>query len=189
MERVYKAIEKLMSEKDRVIVAIDGMCGSGKTTFSKHLEEKYDATVFQMDWFYLPIEQKTPERMSEPGCNVDYDRVLSEIHEKLDQDKVSYKRYSDITLEYYPMEKELKKLVIIEGAYSMRPEFRKYYDLKIFLGIDPSHQIERLTKREGIEGVKDYIKKWIPLENEYIDHYNLKEACDVVLEAQDAALF
>ncbi|XMB86323.1 NB-ARC domain-containing protein [Mycoplasmatota bacterium WC44] len=184
MKEVYSAIEKLMSEKKRVVVAIDGMCGSGKTTLSKHLKEKYNGTIFQMDWFFLPIEKKTPERMSEPGCNVDYDRVIEEIHEKLSQDVIEFKRYSDTTLEYYPEKEVLTDLIIIEGAYSMRPEFRKFYDLTIFYGIDPEFQIRRLSHREG-EGVIDYIEKWIPLENEYIEYFNIKDHCDIVLAANN----
>ncbi len=185
MNRVFKKIEKLMSEKEKVVVAIDGMCGSGKTTFSKHLEEKYNATVIQMDWFFLPIEQKTKERMSEPGCNVDYVRVKEEIFEKLNQDTIRFRRYSDITLKYYPMGKKVNRLIIIEGAYAMRPEFREYYDFMIFSNIDSELQVKRLTKREGIDGVKSYINQWIPLENEYINYFNLRDQADIILEASD----
>ena len=63
----------------------------------------------------------------------------------------------------------------------MRPEFREYYNLKVFSNASRELQIERLTKREG-EYVKEYIDLWMPLENKYIKYFNLKEICDIIID-------
>jgi uridine kinase len=46
------AIDRLL-QQDRVIVAIDGKCTSGKTTLASRLAEIYDCNVFHMDDFFL----------------------------------------------------------------------------------------------------------------------------------------
>jgi len=185
VDELYGKIERLLSEKKRVIIGIDGMCGSGKTTFSRFLKERYNATLIQMDYFFLPISEKTKKRMDEPGGNVDYVRVMNEIFLQLDQDEITYNKYDDTNLKYTPETTKLSNLVVIEGAYSMRPEFIKFYDLKLFFSIESELQIKRLTKREGIDGVGDYIDMWIPLENKYIKELGIRKVCDHIVEAKD----
>ena len=63
----------------------------------------------------------------------------------------------------------------------MRPEFRDYYDLKIFSSISKPLQLKRLEQREGAEGVKEYERIWIPMENKYIAYYDLVPACDIII--------
>ena len=53
LESVIKQIDDLLTQKDAVIVAIDGKCTSGKTTLASKLAELYDCNVFHMDDFFL----------------------------------------------------------------------------------------------------------------------------------------
>ena len=69
----------LAGEKPRIIAAIDGRCGSGKTTLAAWLMEQFDGNLFHMDDFYLRSEQRTPERLAETGGNVDYERFRKEV--------------------------------------------------------------------------------------------------------------
>ena len=77
-EPVVQAVRQLLEEKsgseESLLVAIDGRCGSGKTTLGKYLKQIFDCNLFQMDDFFLRMEQRTPERLKEPGGNVDYER-------------------------------------------------------------------------------------------------------------------
>ena len=68
-------IDRLMAERERVLVAIDGGSASGKTTLGALLQSIYACPVFHMDDFFLRPEQRTPERFSEPGGNVDRERL------------------------------------------------------------------------------------------------------------------
>ena len=72
-------IKEILSEKGCVTVAIDGRCASGKTTLARALQEKIDCNVFAMDDYFLRPEQRTAERLSEAGGNVDRERFLREI--------------------------------------------------------------------------------------------------------------
>ena len=48
---VLAAIEKI--DKPRILVAIDGRCGSGKTTLAAALQEMLQCPVVHMDDFFL----------------------------------------------------------------------------------------------------------------------------------------
>ena len=56
METIRKQIDELLTQKETVIVAIDGKCTSGKTTLASKLAEIYDCNVFHMDDFFLRLK-------------------------------------------------------------------------------------------------------------------------------------
>ena len=47
------------TDKEHVIIAIDGPSATGKTTFAKNIKKHFDCNVFHMDDFFLPDEKKT----------------------------------------------------------------------------------------------------------------------------------
>ena len=59
METIRKKIDELLTQKDMVVVAIDGKCTSGKTTLASKLAEIYDCNVFHMDDLFLRSEQRS----------------------------------------------------------------------------------------------------------------------------------
>ena len=170
LESVIKQIDDLLTQKDAVIVAIDGKCISGKTTLASKLAELYDCNVFHMDDFFLRPEQRTPERFSEVGGNVDYERFLEEVLLPLKSSKTfSYRPFdcSTFTLSD-PVIVTPKRLNIIEGTYSHHPYFGNPYDLKILLTIDEETQRRRILDRPEFLH-KRFFEEWIPMENRYFD--------------------
>ena len=83
MVDLIKKIRENLINNDKIIIAIDGGCASGKTTLSKKLAEIYDANVIHMDDFFLPFEMRTEERMKEIGGNFDYCRFKKEVADML----------------------------------------------------------------------------------------------------------
>ena len=57
--KIIESVMELRSAEKRLIIAIDGRCGAGKTTLAKQLENRMDCTVFHMDDFFLRPEQRT----------------------------------------------------------------------------------------------------------------------------------
>ena len=174
----------------RLVVAIEGGSASGKTTLSQILSRVYDCTVFHMDDFFLRPEQRTAERFSEPGGNVDRERFLEEVLEPLScGETVRYRRFDCSTFTLgEPMEVEPKQLVIVEGAYSMHPELAGYYDFAVFLDVSPELQRDRIVKRNGPEMAKRFHNEWIPMEQLYFKGLNIKAQCDLVLPIEDHEL-
>jgi len=177
LTEVYRLLEEC--NKKVLLVAIDGKCGSGKTTIGYYMQKVYDCNLFHMDDFFLQNYQRTPERLSEVGGNVDYERfseeVLIPIIEGLD-------------VEYKPLncqKREIQegsiiqhtRLNIIEGSYSMHPYFGSNYDLRIFMDIDEKQQVNNIRKRNGEEKLIQFKKEWIPKENAYFEKFHISSGC------------
>ena len=164
----------LAGEKPRIIAAIDGRCGSGKTTLAAWLMEQFDGNLFHMDDFYLRSEQRTPERLAETGGNVDYERFREEVTAPLAAGReVLYRRFDCAS---FSMEEPVlfpaKRLNVIEGSYSMHPYFGGIYDLRVFMTIDPAVQAERIRRRNGEEKLRRFLSEWIPKEEAYFRKYH-----------------
>ena len=173
METIRKKIDELLTQKDMVIVAIDGKCTSGKTTLASQLAEIYDCNVFHMDDFFLRPEQRTPERFAEVGGNVDYERFCEEVLFPLKSGKTfSYRPFDCSTFTLAAsVTVTPKKLNIIEGTYSHHPYFGNPHDLKILLTVDEETQRQRILERPAFLH-KRFFEEWIPMENQYFNELN-----------------
>ena len=189
IEIIKQKISSLLSnkQKDKIIIAIDGMTGSGKTTLSQELIKEYDnAPIFHADDFFLLPELRTEERLNEPGGNIHYERMKKEVINPLIEGKIGdlikYKPYN-CRIQNFGEEKILKinKINIVEGSYCLNPYFGKYYDICIFMKINDKEQIERLTKRAP-KMINNFINKWIPLEKKYHEAFRLSDKCDIKFE-------
>ena len=169
---------------DRVVVAIEGGSASGKSTLAEIISSKYDCTVFHMDDFFLRPEQRNIERFKEVGGNIDKERFIEEVLKPLSGGKnILYKKFDCSTMTLgEEIEVTPKKLIIVEGVYSMHPEFGEYYDLSVFLDISPNFQRKRIVDRNGIQLARRFFNEWIPLENEYFTKTNIKQRCDMVID-------
>ena len=78
-DRLLTVIRALLDRQTRVIAAIDGRCGAGKSTLAAQLQAQLSCRVFHMDDFFLRPEQRTAARLAQPGENVDHERFLSEV--------------------------------------------------------------------------------------------------------------
>lgn len=178
---VFFRIDALLKQKERVDVAIDGRCGSGKTTLAALLHGVYDCNVFHADDFFLQNFQRTKERLSEPGGNVDYERLKAEITDCLGQTIVF--RPFDCSVGTLGEERTVppKKLNIVEGSYSMHPKLEKQYDLTVFLDAEDDEQLRRIGARSGAAALERFKTMWIPMENRYFETFHVREHADVVI--------
>ena len=181
---IYSVIDTMILKKSDLIIGIDGRCGAGKTTLADILEEKYNATVFHTDDFYLQKHQRTEGRLLEIGGNIDYERFENEVINKLIfKENILYRPF-DCEIMDFPKSGECIKrysnISVIEGSYSLHPRFVKIYDLKIFLDITVERQQTRLFIREGADKLQEYNKKWIPKEKAYFNKFKIKENSDII---------
>ncbi len=180
-------IRRLLVEQERIVIAIDGRCGSGKTTLGKELQEIWDGNLFHMDDFYLQKEQRTKERYEEPGGNVDYERFEEEVLAPLRKgENILYRPYYPPEWRFLETtEIEPRRVNIVEGTYSCHRRLEAYYDLKVFLTIDPIEQIQRIEKRNGTEKAQEFQTKWIPLEELYFEQCRTRSRCDLCMEMKE----
>lgn len=167
---------------ERYVVAVDGNCGSGKTTGIKMIADALGCSIIQMDDFYLTPAMRTQTRRSEPGGNVNYERFKEEVLPFIkSREPFSYRKY-DAPRNRFAGNVEIKSpdLVIVEGAYALRPDLRGSYDLSVFSKASYELQVKRLAEREG-EFVEEYKNIWIPLENTYHEFFDLEKNVDIVI--------
>ncbi|MEE0334088.1 MAG: AAA family ATPase [Catenibacterium mitsuokai] len=182
---LIEKINKIYQQKGHVTIAIDGRCGSGKTTLANKLKAYFDCHIFHMDDFYLQEYQRTQERYNEPGGNVDRERFKKEVLEPLKEHQdVLYRPFDCSTMSI--SEGALysyKPINIIEGSYSCHPELIDDYDMTIFLDIDEPLRLKRIEERNGKEALNMFIKKWIPLEEKYFSSFDIQNHCDFYFKA------
>ena len=182
LSQAISTIDALLRRSRSGIVAIDGRCGSGKTTLASQLRQHYGCAVIPMDHFFLRPSQRTPERLAIPGENVDHERFLKEILFPLHTgDPFTYHPFDCSRMELgeaIPIVPAA--LTIVEGSYSCHPELWEHYDLRIFLTVDPEEQMRRIAARNGAYA-EVFRTKWIPLEERYFSAFDLETRCDLAL--------
>ncbi len=180
---VDKVKELLETRTDCILVAIDGMSASGKSTLGFYLKEVFDCNLFHMDDFFLQDAQRTVERLAEIGGNVDYERFKKEVLQPvLDKKTVFYRPLRCDTGEIqHGTEIPFKRLNIIEGSYSQHPYFDDRYKLRVFTEISNELQIERIRNRNGEIMLKRFISEWIPKENIYFETFQIKEKSHIII--------
>ena len=192
MKAEYAPLLPLLCELDgrlaqgrRTTLAIDGPCGSGKTTLAALLAQLYDCPVFHADDFFLRPEQRTPERFAQPGGNLDRERLREEVLLPLHEGKpVCYRRFDchSLTLQP-PVTVAPAMLSIVEGSYCFHPELSPLYDVSVCLSVSPELQRARILARNGREMAQRFFDRWIPLEQAYFDAMKPQERCGFIISS------
>lgn len=183
---LFIKIDKLITQRRNIRLAIDGGAAGGKTTLSGLLAELYGAEVLHIDDFFLRPEQRTEDRYNEIGGNFDRERFIRDVMHPLINNKPCVYQKFDCTKMSLSDEITLygKGLTVIEGCYSMHPELRELYDLSVFIDIDCELQALRIAKRNPPELAKRFLTEWIPKEREYFAKMHVPSVCDIIIAAE-----
>lgn len=178
------AIDRKMAEGGPVILAIEGGAASGKTTLAEKLRQIYGCNVFHMDDFFLRPEQRTPQRLSAPGENVDHERFLEEVLTPLKEGRsVTFRRYDCHSQSLCPpLTVPPTPLTVVEGSYCCHNSLFDAYGLRCFLRISPELQRERICVRNSPKFQTRFFDTWIPMEQRYHQAFSIPERCDIILE-------
>lgn len=189
-EALSAAVESLirgaMARADGpVIVAIDGRSGVGKSTLAAELAARFDATVVEGDDFYaggVGILGDSPQARAARCIDwQDQRRVLGDLRQgraaswfAFDWDAFDGRTAEEATVA------PPAPLVILEGAYSARPELADLLDLRVLLRVPDSVRLARLLEREGEIG--PWETQWHEAEEWYFAHAALAQGFDLVID-------
>lgn len=178
------AVDALLSTRERVIVAVDGRCASGKTTLATALSEALGCPVIHMDHFFLRPHMRTPERLAQPGGNVDKERFSEEVMPFLKAGlPFSYAPFDCHRGSLGdPLAVPAHRVYIVEGTYCLCPELWEDYDLRICLTVDPEIQLSRIEARNGAAMKEIFKNRWIPLEEAYFKAFDIQARCDLCFD-------
>ena len=182
-EELSSAIADRLARQTPLLIALDGRCGSGKTTLAARLAERFPQSItIHTDDFYLPPSQRVTGWENIPCANMDIRHLRDEVIEPARAGRAfSYKAYSCREGAYLPpCTLGPAPLVIVEGSYSHHPSLAPYYDIRIFVTCSAEEQARRLREREG-ERYPNFVKRWIPLEEGYFAQYGIEGKAEMIV--------
>ncbi len=180
---IFSAIDLLLVNKKKLLIAIDGNASSGKTTFSKLLSQIYDCNIFHVDHYFQKPVSDPNDHLSNYASNINFKRMQREIFDPIQKEKDSKIHTMDLKTHTLSDEQLIsyKEMSVVEGAYSMHPYIIKNYDLKILMTTTYFKQIIRIWKRNGFKKLTQFMKRWIPMENKYFHDLQIENDADIIL--------
>lgn len=172
---VFRRIDALW-EKPRVLVAIDGRCGSGKSSLSQLIASVYGAVVLHMDDFFQTERQKSAGERT-PVANIDGARLQAALTPLSRGEPFEFRPYDCLTGEFLPPRFiRPGRIAVVEGSYCLHPAVRLDYDVKIFLTVDYKTQLARIKARNP-DLYDRFVSEWIPNEENYFQTFHIQEDC------------
>jgi uridine kinase len=167
-------IQKLAQTASPVVVALDGRSGAGKSTLAECMANQFGGIHVDQDDFYAGGDLHAWRRLTpreKADRVIDWRRVREEVLLPLRAGRGACWRpfnwdtmvgLSPETITVPP-----SSIVILDGAYSARPELADLIDLSILVTLDDAVRLERLRQREG----EDFVSAWQAVWDEAEDHY------------------
>ena len=206
LEYIALQVEKIKKSDHPLLISIDGVDTSGKTTFSRNLAEfltKRGHSIIHasIDGFHNSAEKryrlgsKSPEGYYKDSF--DYDSLQRCLLEPLkDGSNLEYRTAvydfsTGSTVYQEPRKAPRDSILLMEGVFLLRPELRRFWNYSIFLHTDFEQVISRAKARdqcifgaaEDIE--KRYRSKYIPGQQIYLREANPFSNADIVIDNND----
>jgi uridine kinase len=201
LDKVVSAIRACSVSAQRLVVAIDGRSGSGKSTVAQALardigaaivpcDDFFAANVSNVEWDALTPEQRVAEA-------IDWRRLRREAIEPLRAGRPALWYAFDFQagprsdgtypLQEAPTEVGPKPVVLLDGAYSARPELADVLDVSVLVEAAPTTRRARLAAREAPDLLRRWHARWDAAEEHYFTRVRPPPAFDVVLRTDDVA--
>lgn len=204
---IYKDIaEQLIDKKIKakpLIVGVNGVDTSGKTTltmeFGKYLSKSgFNVQIVHLDDFHNPSSLRNKE--SDPIISYFNNAFDLKYLEKEILVPISTKSLLDKELVLLDLQKDQyssKKryvvdkdtIVFVEGVLLYREPIDKYFDFKIYVDVSFEEVLKRALKRDneifGDSVIERYHKKYIPIQERYIENYSPKQKSNVIIDNED----
>jgi uridine kinase len=186
----HVACTSLAFEQERVIVAVDGVDGSGKTTFADELAVVMEAAGLSVirasvDGFHHPREVRYLRGKDSPEGyfldSYDYDTFKRDLllpfrsgARIVQTARFDHRNNREVTSAF--AELDTRSVLVIDGIFLHRDELADCWDLSIFLDVPFAGSYARMAARDGsnpdphapgnhryLEGQKLYLQRCNPL--------------------------
>ena len=182
---------------DILIIGIAGGTGSGKTTLTNRLKEKFgeDVSVISHDNYYksqddIPFEQRVKANYDHPD-SFETNLLISHLHQLKAGKSIECPVYSFTEHTRTKQTRTIKptKVIIIDGILIFQnPELLSLMDIRIYVDADPDVRILRRILRDVKERgrsldsvVNQYLSTVKPMHEQYVEP-SKRNADIIVLE-------
>lgn len=169
---VEEVVTKLGQMSGPVLVAIDGLPCSGKTTLADRLCRAHGLECVWLDEFVRPAsEWPWPRKPSFPFWFVRYDEFLTAVRTLATTCRCDYAPFDFATLAVSRERRNvtLERTVLVEGVSSLHPELCDLYGLRLFMDSERSTTLQAALDR----GVGPWAAEWrdlfLPSADLYMD--------------------
>ena len=201
MEKIINAVKQLVSQEKTILVGIDGLGGSGKSTISEVIKELLikegiNTVLLHIDDFIHPRTVRYNNNFEEWECysylQWRYDYLIKEVIKPIKKG-----RSVSGEIEIYDKENDsyimqridvpLGSVVIIEGVFLQRKELFGIFDYVVYIDVSEQERLERVIKRDKYIGDESEIKekyenRYFPAERNYINTYSPHDKADIVIK-------
>ncbi|MGG4167959.1 kinase [Rossellomorea vietnamensis] len=179
-------------DKPRFILGIDGLSRSGKTTFVKQLsaelnEESLQYHIFHIDDFIVDRKRRYDTGLEEwqEYFQLQWDVTWLSKHffQGLpDMERVTLPYYDGATDTHETRTIQLPKegLIIIEGVFLQRKEWKHFFDKVVYLDCPRETRFNR-ESNETKKNISKFKNRYWKAEDYYINQYNPREQADIVI--------
>jgi uridine kinase len=193
---IVAEIRRLMANRTTpMLVALDGGSGSGKSTLALSIAEELAAAVIQSDDFFAAdisdAEWDTRTPAARATDAIDWRRLRAEALEPLLAGKPAQWHAFDFEAGVRPngtyamrtdfVERQPSAVIVLDGAYSTRPELADLIDISILVDVPVAVRHERLAAREDKNFLAAWHARWDAAEAYYLTHVRPKSSFDLVV--------
>jgi para-aminobenzoate synthetase len=196
-EVVVADVRRLMTGRARpLLVAFDGASGTGKSTLAALVAARLGATLVPSDDFFsaqltdADWDARSPAERATDA--IDWRRLRAEALEPLLAGRPARWFPFDFSAGARPdgtygfstwaEVREPKPVVVVEGAYSCRPELADLIDWSVLVDVPVEVRRRRLARREDARFLAAWHARWDAAEHWYFSHVRPESAFDRVVK-------
>jgi uridine kinase len=192
VDQIVSRAEELRRERGRVLIALDGRGGAGKSTLARAIVQRIPRSAhIEHDWFHLPRE-----RVAE-GRGFDHERLISEVilPFRAGARDLQFLRYNwgylaGIPDGFHetPVAISDAEMLVIEGCETLHRALASHVDLRVWVDTPPDLSLERGMRRDieeyhlDPERVRAAWKEWSERESESLARDDRRDRADVIIK-------
>jgi uridine kinase len=190
---VQSARRLLGAQPPRIVVALDGRIGAGKSTIAAAIAERTTACVVPGDDFYAyrvtNAEWETRSPAERARDVIDWRYLRTSALEPLRAGRAaSWQTYGEMLpdgsfgLKPGIVHREPAPLIILEGAYMTQPALADLIDLAVLIDTPTPLRLDRIAKRDSAVFLADWHPRWDDAESYYFTNVRPPSSFDLVVD-------